>query len=154
MNYGQIQERITEIKELLLDINADEVKEKIDGKWSKQEILGHLIDSASNNHKRFVMAQLKEDLIFDGYEQDEWVSVQKYNELNWIFLVDLWYHFNSLIIHVCKNIPGEELSKPRIKHNLDKIAWQRVPADQPTTLGYFIKDYFGHMEHHIAQILS
>lgn len=154
MNYNHIQDRLEEIKNILLNIDVDIVREKINGKWSKQEILGHLIDSASNNHKRFVMAQFKEDMIFDGYDQDDWVSVQKYNELDWNLLIDLWFSFNTLIIHICKKIPEETLLKPRNNHNLDRIAWKKVPADRPTTLKYFIEDYFGHLEHHIAQIAS
>ena len=49
------------------------------GKWSRKEILGHLIDSAVNNQARFVRAQLQDDLVFDGYDQDAWVRVQRYN---------------------------------------------------------------------------
>ena len=50
------------------------------GKWSRKEIIGHLIDSASNNHGRFVRAQLQDDLIFAGYDQEEWVRAQRYQE--------------------------------------------------------------------------
>ena len=50
------------------------------GKWCPREVIGHLIDSASNNHQRFVRAQFKDDLVFDGYEQDAWVSLQRYSE--------------------------------------------------------------------------
>ncbi|MEO8580489.1 MAG: DinB family protein [Gemmatimonadales bacterium] len=47
------------------------------GKWSPSEIIGHLIDSASNNHQRFVRARFQDDLVFPGYEQDAWVNTQK-----------------------------------------------------------------------------
>ena len=57
-----------------------------EGKWSAKEIIGHLIDSASNNHGRFVRAQLQDDLIFSGYAQADWVAVQRYQERDWTAL--------------------------------------------------------------------
>jgi len=51
--------------------------------WAPIEILGHLIDSAANNHQRFVRAQFTEDLVFPGYEQEQWVNSQKYREASW-----------------------------------------------------------------------
>jgi hypothetical protein len=70
------------------------------GKWSPKEIIGHLIDSASNNHGRFVRAQLQDDLIFDGYEQAEWVRVEAYQERKWVDLVRLWQAFNHHLANV------------------------------------------------------
>ena len=46
-------------------------------RWSKKEILGHLIDSASNNHQRFVRAQFTARLEFPEYEQKSWVKSQR-----------------------------------------------------------------------------
>ena len=68
------------------------------GKWCAREVIGHLIDSASNNHQRFVRAQFKDDLLFDGYEQDAWVSLQRYSEAPWSELIDLWRYFNLHIV--------------------------------------------------------
>ena len=45
------------------------------GRWSKKEILGHLIDSAANNHQRFVRAQFVQSLDTPSYEQERWVSI-------------------------------------------------------------------------------
>src|SRR4051812_3645052 len=67
---------------------------RIEGKWSPKEIIGHLIDSASNNHQRFVRAQFTDDLVFPGYEQESWVRAQKYSEEPWPLLVVLWRSFN------------------------------------------------------------
>ena len=64
------------------------------GKWSKKEILGHLVDSAVNNHQRFVRAQHCEALAFPGYEQDAWVANQNYNDVEWKDLIELWVLFN------------------------------------------------------------
>lgn len=124
------------------------------GKWSKKEILGHLIDSASNNHQRFVRAQFTDDLIFPGYDQDKWVRVQDYQNINWHSLVELWKNFNFLIIHLLSRILEQDLKKARTNHNLDRIAWKEIPANEPATLEYFVKDYFGHLHHHLNQILA
>jgi hypothetical protein len=122
------------------------------GKWSPKEIIGHLIDSASNNHGRFVRAQLQDDLTSSGYEQDGWVAVQRYQECDWPSLVRLWQAFNQHIAHVMETASADALSRPRIRHNLDVLAWQPVSADQPATLEYFMRDYVGHVEHHLRQI--
>jgi hypothetical protein len=59
------------------------------GKWSPKQIIDHLIDSASNNHQRFVPAQLQNHLRFQGYHQDDWVSVQHYDREDWHCLIAL-----------------------------------------------------------------
>ena len=124
------------------------------GKWSQRELLGHLIDSASNNHRRFVCAQFQEDLVFAGYAQEQWVGVQQYQSASWSSLIDLWYSFNVHLARVISAAPETERMRPRARHNLDQIAWQTVPADQPTTLAYFMNDYVDHLEHHLSQILG
>lgn len=122
------------------------------GKWSPKEIIGHLIDSTSNNHQRFIRAQFKNDLIFDGYEQDEWVRVQKYQYEDWIQLITLWKAFNLHILHAVAQIPDSILKKEHAHHNLDEQAFKPVPKDKPATLEYFIIDYVDHLEHHLRQI--
>ena len=122
------------------------------GKWSAQEIIGHLVDSASNNHGRFVRAQLTDDLFFPGYDQAAWVSVQQYSAADWPDLIALWRTFNSHIAHVVERIPQDVATRPRAYHNLDEIAWKTVPREQPATLEYFVRDYVAHMKHHLAQI--
>ncbi|MEZ4415745.1 MAG: DinB family protein [Gemmatimonadota bacterium] len=122
------------------------------GKWSPIEILGHLIDSASNNHQRFVRAQFREDLSFDGYAQDEWVTAQSYRAATWSEVVDLWRAFNLHLAHVMEQTPTAELRRPRADHNLHQIGWELVSPDEPTTLEYFMRDYVGHLKHHLQQI--
>jgi len=143
-----LEETISFIKEI--DKNIIDIKQN--GKWSIKEVIGHLIDSASNNHQRFVRAQFKDDLIFDGYNQDEWVAVQNYTAADWDELINCWANFNFIIINTASNIPEEKLSAERKNHNLDKIAWATVPKNMPATLEYFIRDYYGHLKHHINQI--
>jgi len=122
------------------------------GKWSAREIIGHLIDSAQNNHGRFVRAQLAADLVFPGYEQEDWVRLQGYAECDWVELVGLWASYNRHLARVIARIPPEVAQRPRRKHNLHELAWQPVPADAPATLDYFMADYVGHLKHHLKQI--
>src|SRR3954454_19869078 len=111
------------------------------GKWSPKEIIGHLVDSASNNHGRFVRAQLQEDLVFDGYEQADWVRVQVYQEREWAELVRLWQALNHHLAHVMARTDSEALRRPRARHNLDVLALQTTDGGQPATLEYFMRDY-------------
>jgi len=122
------------------------------GKWSPREIIGHLIDSASNNHQRFVRARWQDDLVFPGYAQDDWVALQRYQDAPWEELLDLWASFNRQIARLMAAVPEDARLRPRPKHNLHEIAWQTVPRDRPATLDYFMTDYVGHLEHHLRQI--
>ena len=123
-------------------------------KWSPREIVGHLIDSASNNHQRFVRAQLQDDLILSGYEQDAWVELQRYQDVPWQELVTLWAAFNRHIAHVMETAPAATRMRPRHPHNLHQLAWQPVPEESPATLDYFMRDYIAHLEHHLRQLLG
>ena len=124
------------------------------GKWSPREVIGHLVDSASNNHQRFVRAQLQDDLIFPGYEQEAWVRLLRYAESPWRDLVALWAGFNRHIAHVMAAAPEEQLTRPRPRHNLHELASVAVPSDEPATLEYFMRDYVGHLRHHLRQVLD
>lgn len=124
------------------------------GKWSAKEILGHLIDSAANNHPRFVTAQLKDDLIFEGYDQEAWVDRQRYHQSSWLELVTLWKAYNLHLLHVITSIPDDKLTRSCNRHSLNKIAWKIVGESEPATLEYLILDYIDHMKHHLRQILG
>ncbi len=122
------------------------------GKWSPKEIIGHLVDSASNNHGRFVRAQLTDDLFFPGYDQEAWVRVQQYSRASWPDLIALWRGFNHHIARLVEQIPSEIGTRQRTRHNLDQIAWKTVATDKPVTLEYFVRDYVAHLKHHLSQI--
>lgn len=124
------------------------------GAWSSKEIVGHLIDSASNNHGRFVRAQLQDDLVFPGYAQDRWVALQHYHEQPWSELLTLWAAFNRHLATVMEHAAEEERRRPRPRHNLHLLAWRPVPESDPATLDYFMRDYVGHLAHHLRQILG
>lgn len=127
---------------------------RVEGKWSPKEIIGHLIDSAANNHQRFVRAQFNDELAFSGYEQEDWVRVQGYNQEPWQQLVQLWKHYNLHLVHLMSLVPEQARTKPRTTHNLDQIAWQTVAARESVTLEYFMRDYLAHLKNHLRQILS
>ena len=111
------------------------------GNWSKKEILGHLLDSAVNNHHRFVRAQQVKELTFPAYAQEHWVSSQGYAERPWEELVDLWRLYNRHLAHVISLIPEEKLAVMCV-----------IGTNEPVSLGYLIEDYVVHMRHHLQEL--
>jgi len=136
---------------LLTVSDVDASRRPPPGKWSRKEIIGHLIDSAAHNHVRFVRAQLQDDFVFTGYDQDAFVRAQRYQDRPWADLVRLWQLHNHHIASVMATADPQAIDKPRLPHNLDRIAWKPVPTGEPTTLDYFMRDYVGHLEHHLRQ---
>ena len=122
--------------------------------WSAKETIGHLIDSAANNHQRFVRAQFTDDLVFPGYEQEQWVSSQKYADESWPDVIQLWSSYNLHIHHLASVIPEAILTKPRASHSLDQIAFKQVAKSEAATLEYLIRDYVDHLRHHLDQIFT
>jgi hypothetical protein len=125
-----------------------------EGKWSAKQVIGHLIDSAANNHQRFVRAQFSDHLAFPGYDQEAWVDAQRYNDEPWSQLVEFWRLYNLHLLHVMSNIPEAVQTQSRGAHTLDRIAWQTVAETEPVTLEYFMRDYVAHLQHHLGQILT
>ena len=151
-DFRRLVERSTEA--LLAISEADSARRPAPGKWSPKEIVGHLIDSASNNHQRFVRAPFKDDLIFPGYDQEAWVAAQRYQEAPWPALVELWRAFNLHLARVMAATPEAARLREHRRHNFHQIAWQTVPEDEPTTLDYFMRDYVTHLRHHLGPILG
>jgi hypothetical protein len=111
------------------------------GAWSRKEILGHLIDSASNNHQRFVRASLQDSLEFPGYDQNGCVRVQAPNEADWGVLVSLWAAYNRYLAHVIAHLPASKLEAPC-----------RIGSGDQVTLRFLAEDYVRHLVHHLEQI--
>jgi len=112
-------------------------------RWSKKEILGHLIDSAANNHQRFVRAQLAPRLEFPGYEQESWVRSQAYAGEPWADLVNLWLQLNRHLLHILHAMPETVLS-----HEC------AIGSGPPVSLAALIDDYVGHLQHHLDQVFT
>jgi hypothetical protein len=114
---------------------------RVDGRWSRKQILGHLLDSAANNHQRFVRAQLQGDLATPSYAKEEWVRTERFQEREWSDLVHFWLAYNRHLLHLMSNVPPEHLS-----------ATVRIGSDAPVTLEFVMIDYVRHLKHHLAQI--
>ena len=125
-----------------------------EGKWSAKETLGHLVDSAANNHQRFVRAQFKDDLVFPGYAQEDWVRAQAYGAEPWPLVVNLWRFYNLHLAHVCEHAPEGERLRPRREHNVHEIGFAPVSPGEPATLEHLMRDYVEHLKHHLRQILG
>jgi hypothetical protein len=111
------------------------------GGWSRKQVIGHLIDSASNNHQRFVRASLQGTLEFPGYDQDGCVRVQAVQNAPWSLLVSLWTDYNLYLAHVIAHLPADKLE-----------AKCRIGEDKPVTLRFLADDYLRHLLHHLRQI--
>jgi hypothetical protein len=128
----------------LVDIAEDDASQPpAPGHWSKKQILGHLIDSASNNHQRFVRAQLASSYDGPTYQQESWVSTQGYATESWPDLVNLWLLYNRHLLHIVRNVKEAALPVPCA-----------IGGSAPVPLSEVISSYVDHMEHHLAQILG
>jgi len=113
-------------------------------KWSKKEILGHLVDSAINNLQRLIRVQYEPDVKV-VYDQDQWVKIQNYQALDIESVVELWYIMNQQFIRIVKSFPSEKINL-KIDTGKDKAEMH--------TAEFLIGDYLAHMEHHLKQIFG
>ena len=111
------------------------------GGWSRKQVIGHLIDSASNNHQRFVRASLESSLDFPAYDQDGWVRVQSVEGADWRQMLSLWSAYNRYLAHVIAHLPPTQLE-----------TLCRIGTAEPVTLRFLASDYLRHLLHHLGQI--
>ena len=138
-----------ELESLIVSVesNLENISEKdastnpVSGEWSKKEIIGHLIDSAANNHQRFIRAQQVMEFTFPGYQQEDWVRLQMYKSSSWKQLFELWRQYNLHLAHIIKYIPAEKLG---IECG--------IGANEKVTLEFLIKDYLVHLRNHLRQL--
>ena len=131
-------------REKLDQINEDSAAVSLrPGSWNSKETLGHLIDSALNNHQRFVRAVIDGSYEGPTYEQEGWVSLHGYSDLPWSELVTHWQRQNDLLCVVVDRIPEDKLA-----------ALCKVGANEPVTLRFLVEDYLVHLHHHADQIAA
>jgi hypothetical protein len=131
------------IPDLLKNIPDSEFSSKpAADKWSKKEMLGHLIDSATNNHHRFVRLQFENEPLI-SYDQNKWNEYSRYNELDKNHLIKFWTLYNTHLIELIKRIPESKYNR--------KV---RVKEENFMTLELLVEDYVRHMEHHLKQMVS
>jgi hypothetical protein len=116
-------------------------RKRDDGGWCARQVLGHLIDSACNNHRRFVLGQ-GEVTRYDGYDGDEWVVRQCYEKVPWRDLVTLWTAYNRHLAHVMSCVPDEAASRQALSPE----------GDRQVTLAFLMDDYVTHLRHHLDEI--
>ena len=124
------------------DLNDEITSKRLStDEWTLKEIIGHLIDSASNNHQRFVRLQIIDELVFPDYAQDNsrWLEIARYNELNFPDIILLWKKYNVLIANIIKEVDRNKLN------NYWKLNGDRI------TLKYMMIDYLGHIKDHLKQ---
>ncbi len=123
--------------------NADWTQSRGDGRWTRLQVLGHLIDSAINNHQRIVRALAQDAVAFPGYDQDAMVEVQQYGAGPAQLLIGLWESLNFALARIVSITPAAKLDVPIT-----------VGGNAPVTLEFLIEDYVRHMQHHLRQIFE
>ena len=114
-----------------------------EGKWTRIELLGHLVDSAANNHQRFVRALAQPRLDWPGYDQVAHVAVQRYSEADPGSVSSLWAAYNRHISHVLRQVSPAQTQTPC-----------RIGDAPEMTLSELASDYIAHLEHHLRQLLD
>ena len=126
----------------LAALSSEKVEHKPDSAhWSPKEELGHLLDSAVNNHQRIVRGQMEDRQAFPGYDQNRWVAIHRYHERDWQELISLWQAMNRQLLHAAQSVPDAAWS-----HTL------RVGGSEPMTLEFVFDDYVAHMVHHLKHL--
>ncbi len=140
---SRLQFLIDTIPSLLTEIEEMKFSEKQNlEKWSKKEILGHLIDSATNNHQRFVRCQF-ENIPKIVYDQNNWNKFNFYQQIDKRQIIEFWTIYNKQLVQLMKNISNENLLKEC-----------KTSDDKNYTIEYLISDNVEHLEHHLQQIVD
>jgi hypothetical protein len=127
---------------ILLTVTEEQSAEPaLPGGWSRKQLIGHLIDSASNNHQRFVRAALQDSVTLPGYDQEGWSRAQFVQDAPWSLLIGLWANYNRYLAHVIAHLAAGKLDVPI-----------RIGSYEPMTLRFVAEDYLVHLNHHLAQI--
>ena len=140
----RLRRHIDDVPTRLQILSAAELTQHTPGKWSRKEILGHLIDSALNNLKRFTDAQFADGIYsIHPYNQNKLVVVNHYQALPLTHLLTLWCSLNMQIVYVAESIPAASLNQP-------VLIGPVINPEQ--TLCWVIEDYVAHLEHHLTTL--
>jgi hypothetical protein len=137
-----LEQRLAVVKRLREIDEAAASRRPGPDKWSAKETIGHLIDSAANNHQRFVRLLMRTHLDLVGYAGDAWFRLQQYQERPWNDLLTLWESYNRHLAHVIRCADPATM----------KHTWLS-PEGQIVNLEFVMSDYVVHMQHHLDQIL-
>jgi hypothetical protein len=138
------RQQIASFRQTLSSVTEQDSRARVrDGGWSRKQILGHLVDSALNNHQRFVRASLDGSYEGPSYEQQGWVAIHGYDSMPWSTLMEHWRAQNELLCEVVDRIPENRLDAPC-----------RVGTGAPVTLRFLVEDYLVHHSHHVNQIVG
>jgi DinB superfamily len=139
---AKLREAVDSAEAILIAVTEEEsAKPALPGGWSRKQLIGHLIDSASNNHQRFVRAALQDSLTLPSYDQEGWSRAQCVQDAPWTTLVALWASYNRYLTHVIAHLPAGKL---------DVLC--HIGSLEPMTLRFVAEDYLRHLNHHLAQV--
>jgi hypothetical protein len=151
-DYNLKEITLAAFEELILATDQQVSMRESTDHWSAKEILGHLIDTATNHHGRFLQAQLQNDMIFADYDAKAWVELQEYQMQNWQDLLITWRQLNMQIAYLLYITEEDARNKEYDNHNLHQVAFNAIPEDEPATLAYLMEDYVLRIRHHLGQI--
>lgn len=139
---NRLRETVAKAKHDFDALSEDQAaKPATGGKWSRKQILGHLLDSATNNHRRFLKALLEDEVRLPSYPQQASVQAQRYQDMKWAELAAFWESYNRFLAHVLAGVPEAKRKTPCFIGN-----------NPVMTLEELAEDYLVHMQHHLEQI--
>jgi hypothetical protein len=131
-----------EIRVIIGAVRAEQAGEPWrEGGWTRKQILGHMLDSATNNRHRFVWAAIDGHYKGPQYDQQPWVNAHGYAEQEWETLLRWWDAEHEILAAVVDRIPEERLEADCV-----------VGDDAPMTLRFLIEDYVRHQRGHAEQL--
>ncbi len=141
----ELNDIVTEYSERISRISDKDLSSKpLPNKWSKKEVLGHLIDSGQNNLRRFISGQYESTPPKIFYDQDFWVRANDYQHRPATDVIELWTLVNEQICAVLATMP---------QGNYSKTADVGKQDSKLLTLQFLAEDYVSHMKHHLNQII-
>jgi hypothetical protein len=143
LNYRKYKQLVDTFEALMIENQKISEVKLGPEKWSLKEIVGHLIDSASNNHQRFARLQIEQTISLPGYDAEAWVSISNIQNLDFDFMVGFWKMYNYFLLNLIHGIEPKNM----------KNIWKTIDGKE-YTLEFLIDDYFAHMELHLQMFID